>query len=316
MNAFYDFCFQAGPLHCRFYASSPPGIKERLDRLLEDLRVNPVIVVPKSSVQGFAMPELVTYSKVKRMISTALYQPIFRFRRVAKVLAALEAGDGAPFYEYTSESGNPSNAFCSAQTVPPTTPVSGPAVEGTDDAFPAIMCSDAVPSSNDTVAELEEFAAQLLEISSAAGAVQIVFRLSCVGRTIRPKWRFDGPFEGNTSFPILFVNNIADNVTPLVSATNNSAGFPGSVLLVQNSFGHTTLSAASTCTAKYVRGYFQHGTLPDPGTVCEPNKTPFEAAFFPDESRHDQGHDDDVTFAIETLARESHWGLNFQPRIF
>lgn len=34
-----------------------------------------------------------------------------------------------------------------------------------------------------------------------------------------------------------YVNNIADNVASLVSATNNSAGFPGSVVLVQNSYG-------------------------------------------------------------------------------
>lgn len=47
-----------------------------------------------------------------------------------------------------------------------------------------------------------------------------------------------GPFEGNTSHPILYIANAADNITPLISAKNNSAGFPGSVILVQrNSYG-------------------------------------------------------------------------------
>ena len=47
-----------------------------------------------------------------------------------------------------------------------------------------------------------------------------------------------GPFRGNTSHPIIYLSNMADNVTPLVSARNNSAGFPGSVILVQeNSYG-------------------------------------------------------------------------------
>ena len=47
-----------------------------------------------------------------------------------------------------------------------------------------------------------------------------------------------GPFEGNTSYPILYLANSADNITPLISAKNNSAGFPGSVILVQqNTYG-------------------------------------------------------------------------------
>lgn len=51
-----------------------------------------------------------------------------------------------------------------------------------------------------------------------------------------------GPFEAKTSFPILFVANMADNITPLISATNNSAGFQDSVVLVQNSYGASALS--------------------------------------------------------------------------
>jgi hypothetical protein len=46
-----------------------------------------------------------------------------------------------------------------------------------------------------------------------------------------------GPFTGKTSHPILYISNKADNITPLISARNNSAGFPGSVVLVQNSYG-------------------------------------------------------------------------------
>ena len=44
-------------------------------------------------------------------------------------------------------------------------------------------------------------------------------------------------FGGDTAFPILFIGNLADNVTPLQSAWNNSAKFPSSRVLVQNSYG-------------------------------------------------------------------------------
>ncbi len=53
------------------------------------------------------------------------------------------------------------------------------------------MCSD-LPPINGTVDEFIDFAQQLSEISKAAGDVNALFRLACVGRTIRPKWRFDG----------------------------------------------------------------------------------------------------------------------------
>jgi hypothetical protein len=297
-----------------FYASSPAAIRDRLHRLLETVRKSPVIIEP-SPEAGPEMPELVTYSKLKRMMSTALYQPIYRFRRVAQVLAALEVGDGKPYFEYTSPAeGQDPSTFCSAETVPPTVPISGPGEEDTDDAFPSIMCSDALLF-NQTLEEFEEYSKRLLEISEAAGAVQIVFRLSCVGRTIRPKWRFDGPFGGNTSHPILFIANIADNVTPLISAMNNSAGFPGSVVLVQNSYGHTSLSAASTCTARFIHEYFQNGTLPEPGTVCEPNGTPFELAYGKNDHSVAQIGEgtDELTFAVEQLSRRTNWGLQFRP---
>ncbi|KAK0630266.1 TAP-like protein-domain-containing protein [Bombardia bombarda] len=334
MDAFYEFCHQAGPLRCLFHAATPQAVKERLDALLARIRITPVLIAPAADGDGGgpAMPELVTYSKVKRMISTALYQPIFRFRRVAAVLAGLERGDGGPYYDYTSRGVGPDPAtFCSAETVPPTIPTA--LAEGTDDAFPAIMCTDAQPL-NETVGEFEKYADRLTSISEAAGAVQIAFRLSCVGRSVRPKWRFDGPFEANTSFPILFVANVADNVTPLVSATNNSAGFPGSVVLVQNSYGHTSLSAASTCTALHIRAYFQDGTLPAAGTVCEPDTTPFEAAFLLDDAGgcavggddDDNDYNDDdssmdgdadtlgeLTDAVHRLSREANWALRFRP---
>jgi len=330
MDAFYTFCHKAGPFSCLFHAPSPLAIKERLEALLSKVRTSPVLVLP-SIKDGPDMPLLVTYSRVKRMISTALYQPILRFRRVAEVLARLEIGDGRPYYEYTYQDDmgppNPS-AFCSAETIPPTMPLSGPAIENTEDAYPAIMCSDAEPSTNETIEGFSDYVHRLQEISWAAGSVQATFKLSCVGRTVRPKWRFAGPIAAppppnnttNTNStrtvpPILFIANIADNVTPLVSATNNSAGFPGSVVLVQNSYGHTSLSAASTCTARHIRKYFQTGELPAPDTVCEPDSVPFADGDDPSSevSMDGPGREDEVlTQAVRRLA-QSWRAYNFGP---
>ena len=34
-------------------------------------------------------------------------------------------------------------------------------------------------------------------------------------------------------------------------------------------FQHCSISAPVVCTPKYIRDYFQHGSLPDEGTVCQ-----------------------------------------------
>ncbi|KAI1750499.1 hypothetical protein F4782DRAFT_246550 [Xylaria castorea] len=277
MSAFYDFCHQAGRKGCDFYAKTPDLIEQRLENLLKKIRKHPILITAGGPISsgGPNIPQLVTWSHLRRLTSAALYRPILLFQKYATVLAALEVGDGRPFYSLNNnlyQPEGPALSICLAEAIPPEIPR---LESGNSDAFPAIMCSD-LPPINDTVEDFVDFAQQLSGISKSAGDVNALFRLACVGRTIRPKWRFDGPFEGNISFPILYVNNIADNVAPLVSATNNSQGFPGSVILVQNSYGHTSLSAPSTCTANYIHNYFQHGQLPPLGTTCDPDYYPFQ----------------------------------------
>ncbi|KAK1829949.1 hypothetical protein QBC39DRAFT_412302 [Podospora conica] len=249
MDSFYFHCHRAGPLRCAFHAATPDLIRARLDALLETLRTTPVLVPPRPSESDDlpSLPELITYSKAKRMIATALYQPILRFPSIAVVLAGLERGDGTPYQSYTALDGGPSPLpLCPAS---PPFPDDADADGGGDtpDAFPAVLCTDAPPW-NETLASFAAYAAAVQAMSRASGAVNVASRLSCAGRGgVRAKWRFAGPFSGvRTYHPLLFVANEADNVTPLVSARNNSAGFVGSRVLVQRgSVGHTSLAAGS-----------------------------------------------------------------------
>ncbi|KAI1505989.1 Alpha/Beta hydrolase protein [Biscogniauxia marginata] len=272
MTAFYEFCHKSGPSNCDFYAETPALIEQRLNNLLEHIREHPVIVpAGEPGLSGPDIPQLIQWSHLRRLILYTLYRPIENFKPFAEVLRALENEDGQPYYKLTT-SGGSTTSICAVEAIPPNVPR---LEEGNDDAFSGITCADH-PQSNETVEELGAYVEQLKKISSSTGDTNVLYRLGCIGRTIRPKWRFTGPFEGNTSFPILYVANIADNITPLVSARNNSEGFPGSVVLVQNSYGHTSLSAASTCTAGYIHSYFQNGTLPAPSTSCEPDIYPFD----------------------------------------
>lgn len=68
----------------------------------------------------------------------------------------------------------------------------------------------------------------------------------------------------NTSFPILFLSNTLDPVTPLKAAVKMARRFNGAGLLEQKSAGHCTISSASRCTAKVLKAYINEGKVPPP----------------------------------------------------
>jgi hypothetical protein len=203
------------------------------------------------------------------------------FPHLAEALAGLENGDGQPFLSVTGQ-GTTSLPLCKNRdeeqndpNVPANPTPEVPEAEGSADASKAILCTDGLPVPNN-VTLFGEYVERLKSISSAAGATMASMRLGCVGWSITAASPFLGPFEGNTSHPILFIGNEADNVTPLRSAVENAKGFPRSRVLVQESMGHTSLSCPSMCTAKVIRDYFQSGNLPDEGTRCKGDLRPFE----------------------------------------
>ncbi|CAM1505419.1 Fc.00g110560.m01.CDS01 [Cosmosporella sp. VM-42] len=316
-DAFDHFCHKAGPGKCALWASSPKSIQQRRSNLLDSLKKAPVVIPAWSHPTGPELPELVTYSKLQLLTRGVIYKPIAKFPRMAEIYAALEQGDGLPYYDMFTEGDELASAdLCALGDTPATMPQE----TGTEeDAFPAIMCSD-VDGIDESAEEFERYAERIQGISRWAGAANVFFRSVCVGRTVKPKWRFsDGKLmlfldgigavlmewtvdfvKGDTAHPILFIGNMADNVTPLQSAYNNSARFPSSVVLKQNSYGHCSLAAASTCTAKYIRTYFQNGTLPESGTECEPD---YELFQLPDAKEEIQQMDD-LAAAVYRLANE------------
>lgn len=334
MEAFYTLCHKAGPQQCAFYGSSPENIQERHLAILESLRVQPVLYMPPpTDAFDATLPEIVTYSKLRQLAATSLYRPNFYFTHLAEILAGLEQGDGAPYYNFVTRHGTPFPNMCSIEGPPPTEPLTGDEPEGNDDAFPTILCADGKPLDKDP-REFQAYVDEMGAISKSNGAIVVHDRIACAGRTVRPKWNFKGPFRTNTSFPILYIANMADNITPLVSARNNSAGFEGSVVMIQNSYGvsesylssvewgscqlgflvpadlysstqHTSLAAPSLCTAKAVRNYFQDGVLPEDGTRCDPQLLPFGI------EGEEVGDVDDreLAAASRELSARATWGL-------
>lgn len=68
----------------------------------------------------------------------------------------------------------------------------------------------------------------------------------------------------NTSFPLLFVSNTRDPITPKRSGLHQARRFAGAGFVEQVSEGHCSIAAASLCTMRNIAGYLNHGIVPSP----------------------------------------------------
>ena len=88
--------------------------------------------------------------------------------------------------------------------------------------------------------------------------------------------RYLGPWTAATSAPVLIVGNLFDPATAYHGAVAASELLPNSVLLTYGGWGHTAYgSSGNFCVNTHVTAYLVTGQLPEPGTVCEPEGSPF-----------------------------------------
>ncbi|ESK91339.1 alpha beta hydrolase fold family [Moniliophthora roreri MCA 2997] len=255
---FFKDCHDAGPEKCSFYESSVESIEERLDKLYQSIIRAPVPVRNAGISYG-----LVDYATLRSVIFSALYAPFDQWSTLATVLADLEKGNGTALFQMAIDAASPG----------PTPPLFE---SNTFEIQTAIGCNDGdvVPSS---LEDAEQHYQEALKVSGWA-SMTATLRIRCSSWPSIPKNFFRGPITGNTSYPLLLIGNTADPITPLASAHKVSKLFPGSVVLQQDSSGHSALRSPSLCTANAVRAYFVNGTLPEPGTVCPIDGNPFLTA--------------------------------------
>ncbi|KAF9475282.1 hypothetical protein BDN70DRAFT_898293 [Pholiota conissans] len=259
MDSFYTGCHSAGVDGCAFWAPTPDAIRQNLTTLLDTLSTNPL---PMRTNSGYGLLDL---DMVRSSLFTALYSPYAAFPTIAQGLAELAAGSGKLLFDRM----NPPLYECTCNTEQRD-------VASVQDSQAAVMCNDGDDIPDDLKSTEEYY--KMMQETSPWGDMWANIRLSCIGWPKFPKDHFQGPFVANTSHPILLIGNTADPVTPLWAANKMSKGFEGSVVLTQDSAGHCSISAPSVCTQKYVRDYFIDGTLPEPGTVCQPVTQPFPSA--------------------------------------
>ncbi|PPQ65526.1 hypothetical protein CVT26_000483 [Gymnopilus dilepis] len=250
---FINGCFNAGPEACAFYDNSTAAISKNIDSLYKQVLAQPAVAYAPSLPQY----GIVDQATLKLAIFAALYTPYSSFAPLAQGLADLTKGNGSALLQMASSS--------------------------VGEIVAAVACSDGQPVTDDATA-LERYAQRISNISSFSSDI-VTLRTLCSARSLTVSKEAGVytqttsracPIGGKTSFPLMLIGNTADPVTPLAAALNTSKLFPGSVVLTQDSPGHTSFTSPSECTLGYVQRYFQNGTMPPAGTVC-----PVTANLFP-----------------------------------
>ncbi|KAI5859503.1 alpha/beta-hydrolase [Durotheca rogersii] len=252
---FFVYCAKAGP-RCPFsqFGETAEDLRNRYDVLMSQLEKEPAIVIPPNG----NVPLLVTAGDLKLLIFSALYSPIAVFPLISFLLRAAAVGQLDSFASAPSP-----GTFCKNMTLP----------VWPDDAQKAIGCSDKRYKLDKDVPELQKDFEKMAEYSEFADIwMNVGFNLACNGWGIEakdPPMRWDDhpahradPID--TSFPVLFLSNQLDPVTPLHAALKMTRKFTNASIVEQTAEGHCTVSCVSPCTIGHLRAYLDHGVVPPP----------------------------------------------------
>ncbi|KAI9745424.1 MAG: glycerol-3-phosphate dehydrogenase [Claussenomyces sp. TS43310] len=282
LEAFHRFCHQAGGACAAYRAGDTPhDIQQRLQAVQDRLRVAPIVGVEPSTLT----PSLLTLSTFRMFLAHALYFPMDRFPVLARAVDLLERGVddevltlltvAQPAFDY--------KPFCDGRAA-----TRFPEKEATL----AIMCIDKRFPLNSTLPELQSSYQELANKTSFADWWMTVM-INCNAWSIKPAnlslpwWGHRRPHADsqarvdpsaaitpspiNTSFPLLFISNTADPVTPLAAGLRMARRFDAAALVEQRSEGHCSISSLSACTLAAIRAYLNDGVVPPP-----PSLDPFE----------------------------------------
>ncbi|WQF84476.1 Putative peptidase S33 tripeptidyl aminopeptidase-like, alpha/Beta hydrolase [Colletotrichum destructivum] len=265
---FYETCF-ASAGKCALRRPSDKGwqdIRRRVEDLVKQLDDAPVAVLDGK------LTNILTGYDVTLSFKNPLYTPYREFPKLAEKLNSAIEGNYTALLE-AAKAGIPRlDQACSHPNASESSATFG-------DGGQAVLCSDGEDSTNFTIADYQAYVSELESQSPTFAGYWSQIRLACTGWRARPKWRFAGPFttpehdpagvEGKPAAPLLFMSSRLDPVTPLRNALKASAQHPGSAVVIQESVGHCAIATGSRCSTEIIQKYFEHGTVPTSGTVCQ-----------------------------------------------
>ncbi|KAK5659122.1 hypothetical protein OQA88_1212 [Cercophora sp. LCS_1] len=257
LGTFFEGCVASGRKCALFrVGDTAKDIQRRYERILEGLEASPATFTHPE----YFFPVVLRPLDIRAIVFRVLYAPVAGFPLLAGVLNSVYEG------RYEQLSGLVQDLALTCQLP------GGGYIPGMDDAQRAIMCSDKRRPMNLTVEEIMGYYQRTAKVSGFAD-IWMTAMLQCNGWDIykthpvtkAEPWTSEKKVE--TDFPVLFLSNTYDPVTPLQAAVKMALKFKGAGLLEQKAAGHCTLAVASTCTAKRVRDYVLNGKVPPPPEV-------------------------------------------------
>ena len=268
VESFFQYCFDGGAEACVFWDESPEAIQTRFEAVFADIAASPIIVVDRVVIQR---PAILTVSDLKSAIVSVPYAPSVYFPILAQVMLELEQRNGSSLASLLG--GGARLDECAPDDV---------SIAQQIEPRYYIACNDADGRTNfSTVDSWTKHVDQLVKQSKYLGeAWASGTSVNCRSLDVySPKSQvlIGTPSTNSSSTPILFIGNTLDPVTPLRAAKKMSGLFGGSRLLTQDSVGHCSSAALSSCTLRYMQKYFADALLPEEGTVCESEQVPFKS---------------------------------------
>ncbi|OAR00205.1 hypothetical protein LLEC1_01183 [Akanthomyces lecanii] len=285
MEIFFEGCFNAGSEVCQLRQASDKTPSDISKRTWSWINARDAEPIQATSFDG-STDVLLRSAEIRGLIFMSLYSADYSFFPLASILAEALKGNTKPLIEMllmgvsdlTNQCIISNNTMSTSQ-------------EMNDDAYKAVLCGDGSNVSDQDSNYWKRYMDRQVSISTLAGDVATMARLSCAGWRVRPNWSFKGPFKtpapskdpsapeaGHPAAPLLFLSSRWDPVTPLRSAYTMASRHPGAGVLVENSMGHTLIGAGkvSECSKQVVSEYFDKGVVPKKEVLCEGVKSPWD----------------------------------------
>ncbi|POS68750.1 hypothetical protein DHEL01_v212856 [Diaporthe helianthi] len=272
IDFFYETCFKAGEA-CPLKLSSDGSasdIKGRVNSFIEGLVEFPVPIVAENRIR------LITPVLMRNAIRGLTYQPISSFEFLADLLAESLAGNYSLLLTSPEATAHLFDESCGKVDRDQPQPDSSCA----DETDISVMCADTAATNDDLdFAAARNIRDRLTSQAPTVSEPWIRYTITCGGWKYKPPYSFAGPYgnqnldtsrpENVPTAPPLILSSRYDVATPLRNAFALSELYPGSSVVVQESYGHLALgSSPSACTSNYVRTYFDTGKLPPTGSTC------------------------------------------------
>ncbi|MEU9112424.1 alpha/beta hydrolase [Streptomyces sp. NPDC048483] len=246
LDQFVTLCGSTTAARCAFSAGSPKATRDKFDQLMRRLREHPVGTW--------------TYARTVGDVVSGLYVAHPGWTDLAGRLQDLWQGH-AP-----------------KPSAPPPLPLPPPPVPNPytgEEQGAAVLCGDSPNPRDPAVYQaLEEAGATR---AGDAGRFWAWAAEPCATWPAQAANRYNGPWNNPTAHTVLVVGTLYDPATPYAGTQAMAKELATARLLTNNGYGHTALINSSSCINAYESRYFIDGSLPPPGTTCQPDTQPFSS---------------------------------------